>query len=123
LVTKAPSALNSDSNKERKLDPNKDADEILRLGKWHPYTNRIITNGVWKIYFCKYTKRLVWYTFEEASRIEVHQKFADEKRLGELIEMFKPLPLLDEEGKKRVSGLTGKESDAKLDKKKRETLG
>ena len=95
-------ATNSVQNqsRERKLDPDQDADEIISSGKWQPYANRIVNNGKWKTYFCKYTKRWVRYTFEEAARIEEHRMQVDKKRLSELTEKSKALPPLSEEEKR-----------------------
>ena len=83
---------------EQELDPSKDADEIIQLGEWKPYANRIITSGKWKSYF--FAGKLIAYTFRDAPAIEEHQKIVDEKRLSELREMFKPLPSLIEDQKK-----------------------
>lgn len=80
------------------MDPNKDADEIIRRGEWWPFRHKIITNGKWKCY--KQGDGWVTYTFEEAAKIEEHQKLVTQKLLGELYEQFKPLPPLKDEEKK-----------------------
>jgi hypothetical protein len=87
---------NSNSNRVREfhLDPDRDADKIIRLGLWEPYADRIINNGKWKAY------DKVSYTFREAAAIENNQKATTERQLSELREMFKPLPQLNEEQKK-----------------------
>jgi hypothetical protein len=77
---------------EQELDPSKNADEIIQSGKWEPYANRIITSGKWKSYFSN--GKIIAYTFREAATIEEHQKNVCEERLGNLRDMFRPLPPL-----------------------------
>ena len=97
MVVKAATS-NSSLNHERRLDPDKDADEIIQLGQWQPYRHKIINNGKWKSYY--YKGELVSYTFQDAAAIEEHQPSTTERLLAELREMFKPLPPLNEEEKK-----------------------
>jgi hypothetical protein len=87
------------SSHERELNPDKDADEIIKVGKWLPLANRIITNGKWKWH--RYNGKIVAYAFRQAAEIEEHQKVVDENRLAELQEMFSPLPSLNEDEKKK----------------------
>jgi hypothetical protein len=86
-----------DQSRKSRLNPDRDADEIIRLGLWQPYRKRIIRSGKWKCY--KQGNGWVTYTFEEAARIEEHQKLVTQKLLGELYEQFKPLPPLNDEKK------------------------
>jgi hypothetical protein len=111
-VVNSTSNPNSNSTYERELSPDKDADEIIRVGKWHPLANRIITNGKWKWY--RYNGKIVAYTFREAAEIEEHQNAVDEKRLAELQEMFSPLPSLNGDEKKKMKSYTLIEFDVEL---------
>ena len=85
-------------DRERKLNPYKDADEILRRGEWQQYADLKINNGKWKSYY--HNGKLVAYTFREAATIEVHQQLVSKKLLGDLFEKFQPLPPLNEDQKK-----------------------